>query len=92
MLDVALADAGIVAWNAKYNYDFWRPITAIREADSVGNPAVTADPDWLPLLVTPGFPEYTSGHSTFSGAAASVLNAVFGTSSASPSARRPWPA
>jgi hypothetical protein len=79
-LDVTMADAAIVAWNAKYQYATWRPITAIRDAASAGNPNVQADPTWQPLLVTPNFPEYVSGHSTFSGAAATILDAFFGNS------------
>ena len=78
MLDFSLADAGIVAFNAKYTDNFWRPITAIQNGDSDGNGLTTADPTWQPLLVTPAFPEYVSGHSTFSGAAAAVLTAEFG--------------
>jgi hypothetical protein len=78
-LDVALADAGITAWNAKYAYDTWRPITVIQAGGDGVNPSVTADPAWFPLLTTPNFPEYVSGHSTFSGAAATVLDAFFGT-------------
>ncbi len=77
-LNVALADAAIVAWDAKFSSEFWRPITAIQHADLDGNDATTADPTWSPLLITPPFPEYVSGHSTFSGAAAAVLTNVFG--------------
>ena len=73
LLNVALADAGIAAWDAKYAYDFWRPITAIREAGSDGNPDTAAEATWSPLISTPPFPEYVSGHSTFSAAAAAVL-------------------
>lgn len=78
MLNVALADAGISAWDAKYAYGLWRPIDAIREAEQDGNGATHGDPAWLPLLRTPPFPTYTSGHSTFSGAAEVVLTRVFG--------------
>jgi membrane-associated phospholipid phosphatase len=74
-----MADAAMVSWKAKYEYNYWRPVTAIREADTDGNPSTVADPTWTPLLVTPPFPEYTSGHSTFSGAAAAVLKGFFGT-------------
>ena len=70
LLDMGLADAAIVAWDAKFTYNFWRPITAIRH---------DYDPSWEPLIVTPPFPTYISGHSTFSGAAASVLASFFGT-------------
>lgn len=78
MLNVTLADAGITAWNTKYMYDTWRPITVIQGGGDGVNPAVAADPNWYPLLTTPNFPEYVSGHSTFSAAAATVLNAFFG--------------
>ena len=81
-LDAALADAGIAAWNAKYTYNCWRPITAIREAGTDGNPATVADPSWTPLLATPAFPSYVSGHSAFSAAAATVLSAYFGPNTA----------
>ena len=59
-LNVALADAGIAAWDAKYTYNFWRPITAIQKADQDGNDATTADINWSSLIVTPPFPEYLS--------------------------------
>jgi membrane-associated phospholipid phosphatase len=73
LLNIALADAGIVSWDSKYTYNYWRPITAIQLADTDGNSLTAPDPTWTPLLATPPFPEYTSGHSTFSGAAATVL-------------------
>jgi hypothetical protein len=75
-LNVGLADAGISCWDAKYEFDFWRPITAVRNND--GNPLTLSDPNWTPLLTTPPFPEYTSGHSTFSGAASSILAQIMG--------------
>jgi membrane-associated phospholipid phosphatase len=78
MLNVALADAGVACWDCKYQFDYWRPVTAIRIAARLNNPALAADPDWTPLLPTPPFPSYTSGHSTFSSAAAAVLTAFFG--------------
>jgi membrane-associated phospholipid phosphatase len=74
-LNAALADAAIACWECKYRFNVWRPVTAIR----AGGPGLTPDPDWEPLLDTPPFPAYTSGHSTFSGAAAAVLAAAFGT-------------
>lgn len=78
LLNYALADAGISSWDAKYYYDLWRPITAIHQANQDGNSLTTADGLWQPLLVTPAFPTYTSGHSTFSGAAAAVLTELLG--------------
>jgi membrane-associated phospholipid phosphatase len=79
LLNLAMADAAIVAWNAKYAHNLWRPVTAMHQADCDGNPATIADPGWQPLLTTPPFPEYVSGHSIFSGTAAAVLAAVLGT-------------
>lgn len=78
LLNIALADAGIACWRAKYDTGFWRPIAAVRQADQDGNPLTAPDPTWIPLLKTPNFPTYTSGHSTFSGAAEVVLTAFFG--------------
>ena len=80
LLNYALADAGIASWDAKYAFDLWRPIDAIRQAAADGNASTTEDTDWTPLLTTPSFPTYTSGHSTFSGAAASVLTNLIGDS------------
>lgn len=79
MLNVAAADSAISCWDNKYAYDMWRPITAIRKADQDGNDATTADATWTSLIPTPPFPTYTSGHSTFSGAAATILADFFGT-------------
>jgi len=79
LLNIAMADAGIACWNAKYAWNFWRPVTAIREGDVDGNPDTEGNADWTPLLNTPPFPEYMSGHSTFSAAAAMVLASFFGT-------------
>lgn len=79
LLNIAMADAAICAWDAKYTYDFWRPVTAIRNGDTDGNPATDPDPAWSSFIVTPPFPEYVSGHSTFSGAAATVLALFYGT-------------
>jgi hypothetical protein len=78
LLNIAQADAGIVAWDAKYTYEQLRPITAIRQADNDGNPTTIGDPNWEPLLVTPRHPDYISGHSTFSGAAGQILASFFG--------------
>jgi hypothetical protein len=77
-LNIAMADAGIGIWDAKFYYRFWRPISAITLADTDGNAGTTADPAWTPLVVTPNHQEYPSGHSGLSGAAARVLARVFG--------------
>jgi len=76
-LNLAMADVAVVCWNAKYSYNFWRPVTAIQHADEDGNPATHAYAQWEPLLKTPPHPEYVSGHAAFSGAAATVMNAFF---------------
>ncbi|HAB16087.1 MAG TPA: vanadium-dependent haloperoxidase [Verrucomicrobiota bacterium] len=78
LLNLALADAAISSWDSKYAYDWWRPITAIRGANSDGNPATEPNENWTPLILTPPFPEHTSGHSTFSAAAAAVLQSLNG--------------
>jgi hypothetical protein len=76
----SMADAVIAIWHSKLLYGFWRPITAINLADTDGNPATTADPSWVPLLVTPPYPEYVSGYSGVTGAFANALERVLGTS------------
>jgi membrane-associated phospholipid phosphatase len=76
---LTLADAAILCWDCKYHYALWRPVTAIRQADLTGNRDTEADPDWTSLVPTPPFPTYTSGHSSFSSAAATVLANFFGT-------------
>lgn len=78
LLNLSLADAAIACWDCKYFFNLWRPVTAIREADTDGNPLTVADPTWSSLLVTPPFPTYSSGHSTFSGAASEILADFFG--------------
>jgi hypothetical protein len=76
---MAFADAGITAWNTKVAYVFWRPITAIRLGDDDGNPRTDGDPTWTPLIVTPPYPDYTSGANTVTGAATRALALFFGT-------------
>ena len=83
LLDMSLVDAVIASWDAKYGYNRWRPITAIQNADSDGNPNTTGDPSWTPLVVTPPFPEYDSVHAVQGGAAADVLKRLLGTDSIS---------
>ena len=77
-----MGDAGVVAWDAKYNtnIDLWRPISAIRLADTDGNSRTAADPDWEPLNpFSPPFPAYISGHATFGAVHAAVMAGYFGT-------------
>jgi membrane-associated phospholipid phosphatase len=79
LLGMAVADAALVSWDHKYQYHHWRPVTGIQNADLDGNPATAPDKRWTPLLPTPPFPAYSSGHSTFSGASARILELFFGT-------------
>jgi hypothetical protein len=78
LLNLAGADAFIASWDAKFTYNQWRPVTAIRAADPHVNPDTIPDPGWTPLLVTPPFPDYIAGHTTFAGAAEEVLEYVLG--------------
>jgi hypothetical protein len=78
LLSLAGADAFIASWDAKFAYNQWRPVTAIRAADADTNADTEADPSWTPLLVTPPFPDYIAGHTTYGGAAEKVLEDVFG--------------
>ena len=79
LLSITVADAAIVSWDIKYAYNNWRPVTGIQHADQDGNPDTEADPSWLPLIATPPFPSYSSGHSTFSGSSSRLLAHFFGT-------------
>jgi hypothetical protein len=83
LLNLALADGYIATFDTKSHYNYWRPITAIREAATDGNPHTGADPTWTPLLDTPPIPDYDSGHSVEGGAAAQVLKRFFGTDTVS---------
>jgi len=78
-LNMAIADAVISCWDAKYEYSYWRPVTGIRLAADDGNPDTAADTAWTPLISTPAHPSYISGHSSVSGAAAAVLIDFFET-------------
>lgn len=78
LAETSLADTQIACWESKYHYNFWRPITAIRLGDQDGNPGTEVDPDWQPLINTPNFPEYPSGHASTSGAVTHVLRLFFG--------------
>ena len=78
LLNLAGADAMIAAWDAKYTYRQWRPITAIQSTLDDGSPLTVTDPNWVPFITTPRFPDYIAGHATFAGAAEQVLTALFG--------------
>ena len=79
MGEIVTTDAGIACFDSKFFYQFWRPITAIRNADKDGNPDTTADPTWQALLGVPGHPEYPSQHGCFTAAFSDALAAALHT-------------
>jgi hypothetical protein len=95
----AMNDAEIAVLEAKYHYNFWRPITAIRNGDRNGNPATVRDPDWTPLIATPLHPEYPCAHCAIASTVAVVIRAEAGrgpmpilmsTSNTAPGVTRQW--
>jgi hypothetical protein len=76
---IARADAMIAVLDAKYHYDFWRPLTAIRHGDNDGNPATERDATWRPIAETPMHPEYPCAHCISATSICTVLEAVIGT-------------
>lgn len=98
LVAMATNDAFIAVFDAKYHYNVWRPVTAIRNADLSDNPATQRDASWLPLGDTPMHPEYPCAHCITSAAAATVLQAAFGndipevsmTSVTAPGVTRRW--
>ena len=79
LASLAEADAAITAWDSKFHYHFWRPITAIREGDNDGNSRTIGDPTWEPLINTPNYPDHTSGANNVTGAMTRTLSLFFGT-------------
>jgi hypothetical protein len=94
MINLHAADALINVWNDKYYWHFWRPLTAIRQADTDGNPATVADPNWKPLfdpsldpaiggvgpaLITPPYPDHPSGATGIASAVMHAFQSFFGT-------------
>ena len=78
LLNIAMADAAIATWDTKVAWNFWRPVTAIRQGDQDGNRETAGDPEWTPLLNTPNYPDYTSGANNLSGAASTIVSRFFG--------------
>jgi hypothetical protein len=78
LLGAATADAAITCWRAKYDFAFWRPVTAIRLADTDGNPATEPDTAWNSLVPAPPYPDYTSGHACLTGAVTHTFGYLFG--------------
>ena len=77
LANLAVADAIITAWDSKLFFNFWRPITAIREGDNDGNPRTAGDAAWLPLIATPPYSDYTSGANNLSGSITTILARFF---------------
>jgi hypothetical protein len=77
-VNLAVADAVITAWDSKFHYVFWRPVTAIQEGDNDGNRETDGDANWQPLINTPNYPDYTSGANNVTGAATRALALFFG--------------
>jgi len=75
----AVTNSLIAAWDAKYTYMFWRPVTAIQAADTDGNNGTAPDPSWTPFIVTPSHPEYPAAHTTVGGGALAFYTVWFGT-------------
>lgn len=82
LMSTAEADALIAVWDSKRAFPFWRPVTAINEAEHDGNPATEDDDSWTSYMVTPPYPDYNSGHAGVDGSSAEVLARFFGTDSA----------
>ena len=78
LLNLTFADSVIAFYDAKYHYLVWRPVTAIRLGDTIGNPAISGDPTWTPLATTAPDPSYPGAHSTVSASGAAILSAFFG--------------
>lgn len=79
LLNMALADTYVASFTTKYTYNYWRPVTAIREAAGDGNPATEPDPTWTPLVTTPPIPDYESAHAAQGAAAAAAIRGVLRT-------------
>lgn len=80
LLHSSTDDALIACWRAKYDYNFWRPVTAIALADTDGNDATNVVPGWTPHATTPPYSDYTSGHACVTGATTGALEHLFGPS------------
>lgn len=78
LVEMASDDAGMATAEAKLHYNFWRPVTAIRNGEDDGNPATAPDPKWVPLINTPNHPEYPCGHCNYAGVVAEIMSAEVG--------------
>ena len=91
LLNMAMSDALVTVFDTKYHYNFWRPATAIRAAETDGNPATAPDPDWLSYQPTPPYPDYTCGLTTLTGSAVEVLRRYFRTDDVAYTFTATWP-
>jgi hypothetical protein len=91
LLNMASSDSQIVTWEAKYRHGLLRPVTAIHEASTLGNPEIRQDAKWEPLLSTPAHPDYPSGHCAYAGAAVAVLQDFFGDDATIAATSVTWP-
>lgn len=89
MVDFAATEAVIACYYDKAYHSFWWPVTAIQLADTDGNAATVADPAWMPLLVTPPFPEHAAGHTCYTSTTMATLACSFGRDNISFSAYSP---
>jgi hypothetical protein len=78
LMNIAIADALITSWDSKRHYNFWRPVTAIREGENDGNPNTAGDPAWQSLINNPNYPDYTSGANNVTGATTRMLALFYG--------------
>ncbi|MDR7275134.1 vanadium-dependent haloperoxidase [Catenuloplanes atrovinosus] len=78
LVNTSIADSAVICFAEKDRWSFWRPVTAVRLADTDGNPATHGDPDWTPLAITPPHPDFTSGHACSTGSVTSAFRAFFG--------------
>jgi len=79
LVDLSIADAAIAAWDCKREFNFWRPITAIRLGESDGNDKTQGDEDWTPLVPTPPYSDHTSGANNFVASATRAMSLFFDT-------------
>jgi hypothetical protein len=77
-LNIGIFDTYVAVWDSKFEFNFWRPYTAIREAEADGNPRTVVDPTWEPLRTTPPFPDYVSAHSAVCASSFEILARTFG--------------
>jgi hypothetical protein len=78
LLNMAMSDAAVAVFDAKYHYNLWRPETAIHGGGTDGNPKTDLDPYFTPLIEAPGFPSYPSGHASLAGAAQAIAELILG--------------